>query len=502
MQKEFDNRSEERPEKGALQAGAVSRRQFLKLAGVAGAAVGMGAGVGGLLAACGEETAETTTTAAAGEATTTTAAATTTTAGATTTVAAEPEMGREIKLGFCTPLTGPLASFGVPDQYCVDRWREAIGDGMVLGDNKMHPISIQVQDTQSDSNRASQVAGDLINNTGIDLMMVASTPETVKPTVEQCEAYGVPVVSTDCPWQTYLGANFEQGYKWSYHVFFGGEDLCAVTLEAFNQVPSNKIAGGIFSNEASGNFFRDVLPPFLEANGYKVEVGDTVQLGTEDYTSVISAFKKAGAELLTGNMYPPDFTNFYKQSIQQGWQPKVPFCSKATLFPQSVDSLGEVGNGVMKELWWHRTFPFKSSLSGETCAELADNFEATTGKQQTSPLLHYVVGEMAVYALKNSADPTNKDATLAAIETMKVDTIVGTIDFTAPIAEPLGPKNTDFAPGPGHKRKNVYDHGLAGAQWIMGGGKFKFTENVTGNAAAPYLTADLLVPIQPVPITG
>ena len=60
MQEELDNRSEERPEKGALQAGAVSRRQFLKLAGVAGAAVGMGAGVGGLLAACGEETAETT----------------------------------------------------------------------------------------------------------------------------------------------------------------------------------------------------------------------------------------------------------------------------------------------------------------------------------------------------------------------------------------------------------------------------------------------------------
>ena len=90
MQEELDNRSEERPEKGALQAGAVSRRQFLKLAGVAGAAVGMGAGVGGLLAACGEETAETTTTAAAGETTTTTAAATTTTAGATTTVAAEP----------------------------------------------------------------------------------------------------------------------------------------------------------------------------------------------------------------------------------------------------------------------------------------------------------------------------------------------------------------------------------------------------------------------------
>ena len=38
-----------------VSVGAVSRREFLKIAGVAGAAVGLGAGLGGLVAACGEE---------------------------------------------------------------------------------------------------------------------------------------------------------------------------------------------------------------------------------------------------------------------------------------------------------------------------------------------------------------------------------------------------------------------------------------------------------------
>ena len=47
----------------------VSRRQFLKIAGIAGATVGVGAGIGGLLTACGE-----------GEETTTTAGPTTTAA--------------------------------------------------------------------------------------------------------------------------------------------------------------------------------------------------------------------------------------------------------------------------------------------------------------------------------------------------------------------------------------------------------------------------------------
>ncbi len=89
-----------------LEGKSVSRREFLKIAGVAGAAVGVGAGLGGVLAACGEE--ETTTT-TAGATTTTAAPTTTTTAAPTTTVSTGPEAGRDIMLGLVSPSTGPLA---------------------------------------------------------------------------------------------------------------------------------------------------------------------------------------------------------------------------------------------------------------------------------------------------------------------------------------------------------------------------------------------------------
>ena len=102
---------------------SVSRREFLKIAGIAGATIGAGAGLGGLLAACGGE--ETTTTTAAPATTTTAAPATTTTAAAaeTTTTSAGVETGRPIKVGFVDPLTGPLAAFGVAGSYCVAKWK-------------------------------------------------------------------------------------------------------------------------------------------------------------------------------------------------------------------------------------------------------------------------------------------------------------------------------------------------------------------------------------------
>ncbi len=118
----------------------ISRRDFLKKAGIAGASLGVAGGLGGVLAACGGGD-ETTTTAAA--ATTTTAAAgetTTTAAGETTTsVSAAAETGRAIKLGFVSPITGKLATFGTADKYVQARWTEYAKDGIVLGDKKMPP---------------------------------------------------------------------------------------------------------------------------------------------------------------------------------------------------------------------------------------------------------------------------------------------------------------------------------------------------------------------------
>ena len=137
-------------------AKAFSRRDFLRVAGLSGASIGLAAGLGEVLSACGQATTTTTTTAAS--ATTTSAASSTTTSAAATTTSASAgaEAGREIKLGFVTPLTGPIALFGVPDQYCVSRWTEATSKGLVCGDGKNHPVKIFVQDSQSDANRAAQ----------------------------------------------------------------------------------------------------------------------------------------------------------------------------------------------------------------------------------------------------------------------------------------------------------------------------------------------------------
>ncbi len=161
----------------------VSRREFLKIAGLAGATVAAGAGLGGVLAACGG-TEETTTTGGATTTAgvTTTAGATTTTAAAsTTTVSAGAEAGRAIKIGALSPMTGALASFGGPDKWIVSVVQKAVKDGVVCGDGKNHPIEIMNMDTQSNPDRVAQVTGDLIFNSKVDMVAGVLQPGYRQP---------------------------------------------------------------------------------------------------------------------------------------------------------------------------------------------------------------------------------------------------------------------------------------------------------------------------------
>ncbi len=162
----------------------VSRREFLKIAGIAGATIGVGAGLGGVLAACGEEKPATTTAAPGGGPATSGAPETSTTAATGTSTSVGPETGREIKIGYVAPLTGMLAVFGVADQYCVDRAKEGFANGVVCGDGKA-TRSPSLWKMVSRPRTWRQKAGDLINNAKVDLILAASTGTNVGPVADQ-----------------------------------------------------------------------------------------------------------------------------------------------------------------------------------------------------------------------------------------------------------------------------------------------------------------------------
>lgn len=463
----------------------VTRREFLKKAALAGAAVSAGGGLAAALGACGGSTTTTSGSTApasgASSTTATSASGTSTSASAavTTSVAASAEMGREVKVGYVTPITGALATFGIPDKYCVDRVKEFIADGVVLGDAKKHPISVIVRDTQSDSNRAGQVTGDLIQNDKVDMVLACSTDNTVLPASVQCETAGVPCIGSDIPapaWFFGLKGDPKTAFKWIYLAFWSSEPVVTTFLDLWDQVPTNKVVGMMLPNSNTGNAWRGVWPPLFQQQGLKVVDGGAFPEGTEDYTSIISTFKKEGVQIVAAVMNSPDYVNFSKQSAQQGFVPVVDTGGEAMLFPQSAEAIGPAALGVTCEQWWSPSFPFKSSLTGETCQQFADEFTKRTGSQWTQPLMHYLVFELGIDALKRTTNLDDKAAVSAAIASTKMaDTLGGPIDFSAPVKE-----------GSNRPFPNVCATPLVGGQWVKGD-KFPYEIKICSNKADPSI---------------
>ncbi|TAY29218.1 ABC transporter substrate-binding protein (plasmid) [Rhizobium leguminosarum] len=381
-----------------------------------------------------------------------------------------------LKVGFISPRTGPLGGFGETDGYVLELARKALANGLQAG-GKTWKVEILDQDTQSDPSRAGQLAKDLINNQAIDLMLAVSTPETINPVADACEAAGIPCLSTVMPWEAwYFGRGAKPGapspFKWTYHFGFGVEEFHKAYVSQWNLIETNKKVGVMYPNDADGNAIRAHLAPALAKEGFTIVDPGAYETGTTDFTAQIALFRQEGVEIFNSFPIPPDFAAFWRQAAQQGLTQQIKICqiAKTGLFPSDIEALGDLGLNIGSAAYWHKAFPYKSTLTGVSGTELADGYETASGKQWTQQLgASLALLDAGFDALKASADVKSKEAVAKAISTLKTTTIAGKVDFTSgPVA--------NVSPGP-----------IIGTQWVKApeGSKFALDYVVTENATDP-----------------
>jgi branched-chain amino acid transport system substrate-binding protein len=394
--------------------------------------------------------------------------------------------GRAVKIGMVSPATGPIAAFGEADQWVLGEVRKALASGITIA-GEQHPIEIIYRDSQSNPNRASEVAAQLINTDKVDIMVASSTSDTCNPVSDQCELAGVPCITADDPWESWFfgrKGNPQVGFEWTYHFFWGFGMVGNLFADMWLSLPTNKLVGLMLTNDPDGIAANDEqhgLPPLFKSKGLTV-----VNLGlypplSEDFTAQINQLKQASADICCGIFNPPQFVTFWTQCAQQGYRPKIMTPPKAILFPSAVEALGARGAGTTTEVWWSAHHPFTSGLTGQSAQQFCDAYTAATGKQWTQPIgFKHANLEVAIDALKR-AKKLDAEAIRDAVADTNYQSLVGPISWKGG--------------GPTNPVKNVCTTPLVGGQWKPGT-KFKYDLHIVYNQTAPNIPLDS--PLEPI----
>lgn len=386
------------------------------------------------------------------------------------------QSGDTLRVGYISPRTGPLGSFGEGDGYVLELVRKSLAGGLTIGGRK-YAVELLDRDTQSDPARASQLAKALINNDKVDLMLTTSTPEVVNPVADACEAAGVPCLGTVMPWEAwYFGRGAKPGqpspFKWSYLFSFGVADFVKSYVSQWSAVQTNKKVAALLPNDADGNAIRAAMLPELQKAGFSVVDGGPYETGTTDFSAQIAKFKAEQCQILVTFPIPPDFATFWRQAAQQGLAKtmKVVQVAKTGLFASTIEVLGPLGYNISVAAYWHKDYPYTSGATGVTGAQLADGYEKASGKQWNQQLgASMSLLDAGIAALKACANPRDRAALAKSLAGLRTTTMMGQVDFTrGPVA-------------------NVSSVPMIGAQWVKpaAGSKFKYDYVITENAGDP-----------------
>jgi len=105
------------------------------------------------------------------------------------------------------------------------------------------------------------------------MVMVSSSPDTVSPTADQCEALGH---AHDRQLRPLAAVHFRSanppanGYKWTYAHAIGLEQLQDEFTAIWASLSTNKTIGALFPNDADGNAWRSGWDPVWAAKGLKM----------------------------------------------------------------------------------------------------------------------------------------------------------------------------------------------------------------------------------------
>ncbi|MBX6391310.1 MAG: ABC transporter substrate-binding protein [Frankia sp.] len=380
---------------------------------------------------------------------------------------------RAVRIGVVTPQTGALSRFADADLFVVDAMRRHLTVGLPVGD-RTYPVEIYYRDSQSSSSGAAEATTRLIYQDRVDIVLASGTTDTTVLVADQCEANGIPCITTLAPWESWFlerGGSIEAPFTWTYHFSPGFAEIAAAYTSLWSgPIQTNKIVGVLAPDDIDGRYLMNPQLSFrgaLAQNGFRLVNPQLSQAqdendirpylfrpGEKDFTPLVEAFRDGGVQIVTGIPRYADFLEFRKKAEELGFQPPFITLSKALMFSIDIRSLGAWANGSTTEVFWSPKHPGRSFLTNQTSEDLKNEYVDASGSWSQQVAASHALFEVAAQALAAVSSLDDRRAIADAIGTVSARTIVGQLKFGA---NGMLPKNVAVLPVVGGQWQVVAD---------------------------------------------
>ncbi len=207
-------------------------------------------------------------------------------------------------------------------------------------------------------------------------------------------------------------------FNYTYHFFWGLEDVIAVYTNMWSQLDTDKSVGGLFPNDGDGNAWGDKhvgFPPVLDKLGYTLTDPGRYQNLTDNFTVADLGLQAGQVRHHHRRDDPARLHHLLEPGAAAGLQAEGRLDRQGDPVPGGGGGARQrSGNNLSSEVWWTPNHPFKSSLTGQIGQAARRRLTRRRTRQQWTQPIGFVhaLFEVAVDVLKRTARRGDAKATV------------------------------------------------------------------------------------------
>jgi len=346
--------------------------------------------------------------------------------GAMTALAAD-----TIVFGAAISITGKTAKEG---EYTRDGYQFAIDKinemgGIKVG-GKAYKVSLKYYDDETKPERSAQLFEKLINEDKVNLLLgpYGSSPTgTAAPIVER---YKIPMVEANGAAESI----FSKGYKYTFMILSPAKLYLRGIIDCVRaKDPSIKTVAILGENESFSKEVAGGAAEYAKEKGMTIVYNELYPTNAQDVSSLLTAIKGKGADLILGSGHLQDSLLIVKQAKDLGLNPKAIGFSVGPSSPEFRANLGKSADYVYGATQWTEALRYNGDDPWKTPKAFGDAFRVKYPGYKSIP---YQVAESAVAVIAyqraiekaGTIEPTKVRDAMAAVDIM---TFYGKVKFDA-----------------------------------------------------------------------